>query len=381
MYLKRLLEKTVQQVRTTFPAMVITGPRQSGKSTILKHIIGAAGRVMNLENPNLRALVMEDPLGFLRETPKPVILDEIQYLPGITSYVKILIDEKRTPGQWFITGSQQFSVMKDVSDSLAGRAAILSLPPLQLQERKDIKTLEDFLFSGSYPELCVNKKVNNAVWYSSYLQTYLEKDLRALINVSDLNDFEQFLRLLAARAGQIINLSGISAEIGLSMPTMKRWLSALEASYIVYLLPPLYNNYGKRIAKHPKLYFYDMGLLNYLLKMPSPGAILNSPMAGAFFENAVVSEILKKKLSAGIQPELYFWRSQSGVEIDLITRENGKLVPHEIKLSSVVRPLFFKNLEYWTALEKNSGKGCIITNCVDTPPLPGGIRNIHWKKI
>jgi len=381
MYTKRLLEKTIKQVRTTFPAIVVTGPRQSGKSTLLKHLIGDTARIATLENPDVRALIAEDPLAFLRTCKKPFVLDEIQHLPVITTYLKILIDKERTPGQWFITGSQQFSVMKNVSESLAGRAAILTLPTFQLRERKDVATLQDFVFSSSYPELSVNKDVNRAVWFSSYLQTYLERDLRAVIDVNDLKDFEQFLRLLATRAGQILNLSGISSEMGISVPTVKRWIAALEATYIVYLLPPLYNNYGKRIIKAPKLYFYDMGLLNYLLKMPDAGVALNSPMAGALFENAVVSEILKRKLAEGVQPELYYWRSQSGVEIDLITREVGRFTPHEIKLSSVVRPQFFKNLRYWLALEKNGKPGRVITNCAEVMPMPHGIKNIYWKNL
>ena len=381
MYTKRLLEKTINQVRTTFPAIVITGPRQSGKSTLLKHIIGDPDRIVTLENPDVRLLIMEDPLGFLQSRKKPFVLDEIQHLPAITTYLKIMIDKDRTPGQWFLTGSQQFSVMKNVSESLAGRAAILALPPFQLQERKDVETLRDFMFLSAYPELCVNKNINPAIWFSSYLQTYLERDLRALLNVSDLKDFEQFLCLLATRAGQILNLSGLSTEIGISVPTVKRWVAALEASYIIHLLPPLYNNYGKRIIKSPKLYFYDMGLLNYLLKMPDAEAVLTSPLAGALFENAVVSEVLKKKLAEGIQPELYYWRSQSGVEIDLITRENGRLIPHEIKLSSIVRPQFFKNITYWLALEKNGGPGRLITNCAQDMPMPHGMKNIHWKDL
>ena len=381
MYTKRLLEETIKKAKATFPAIVITGPRQSGKSTLLKHLIGDPERIATLENPDVRALIEEDPLGFLKTRKRPFVLDEIQHLPSITTYLKILIDKDRAPGQWFITGSQQFSVMKNISESLAGRAAILTLPTFQLQERKDVATLDDFIFSSSYPELALNKNVDRGIWFSSYLQTYLERDLRAVIDVKDLKDFEQFLRLLATRAGQILNLSGISSEIGISVPTVTRWMAALEATYIVYLLPPLFNNYGKRIVKAPKLYFYDMGLLNYLLKMPSPEVALNSPMAGALFENAVISEILKRKLAEGIQPELYFWRSQSGVEVDLITRENGKFAPHEIKLSAVVRPQFFKHLTYWHTLEKHAAPGRVITNCAEDMPIPHGMKNIYWKSL
>lgn len=382
MYLKRMLEGVIGEVRKTFPATVITGPRQSGKSTLLKHVIASPeASYISMEDPNLRAMIMEDPLAFLEKKKKPVVLDEIQHLPEITTYVKMLVDKKRTPGSWFLTGSQQFSVMKNVSESLAGRAAVLTLLPFQLKERRDVKTVEDFLFSSSYPEPAVNKTVGQPIWYASYLQTYLERDLRMLLNIADLRDFERFLRFIAARTGQLLNLSEVSKELGISVTTVKRWVSALEASYIIYLLPPFFENLGKRIVKTPKVYFLDMGLLCYLLRIPDANYISNSPLAGAFFETAVISEMVKNAYAGGNNPELYFWKSQSGLEVDLLVPEHGRFVPYEIKFSSIIRPQFYKNLQYWIALSKTDVEGRLITACHEDVPLPKGIRNIFWRNL
>lgn len=382
MYLPRSLELVIREVRKTFPAIVITGPRQAGKSTLLQHVISASSAsYISLEDPGLRALIMEDPLSFLSRQKKPVVLDEIQHLPEITIYVKILVDRERVPGTWFLTGSQQFSVMKNVSESLAGRAAVLTLLPMTLKERNDVDAIEQFLYSSSYPELVVNQSVRQDIWQASYMQTYLERDLRAILNVADQRDFERFMRFIAARTGQILNLSECSKELGISVPTVKRWVSALEASYIIFLLPPFFENMGKRIIKSPKIYVLDMGMLSYLLRIPDAGYILNSPMAGAFFETAVISEFVKQKFAEGTKPELYFWRSQSGIEIDLLVPEKGTFVPHEIKLASSIQPRFYRNLKYWLGLSRTGTEGRLITACAEDVPLPEGIRNVFWKEL
>jgi len=325
---------------------------------------------------------LEDPLHYLHDLPKPIILDEVQYLPEITTHLKILVDRDRTPGQWYMTGSQQFSVMRNVSESLAGRAAILSLPTFQLKERNDIKNLSDFVLSGNYPELVVNKKIDSNIWYSSYLQTYLERDVRMILNVTNLRDFKQFIRLLAARTAQILNYSILAKDLGISVPTIKRWISILEASYIIFLLPPFFNNFGKTITKSPKLYFYDIGLVNYLVGIRNIEFLINGPMAGAIFETAVISEIMKNKYAEGIKPVLYFWRSQSGVEIDLIAPVNGAYVPYEIKLAGNIKPQFYKNIQYWLKLSNQpKQKGYLITNCSEKVPLPHNITNLYWKDL
>ena len=383
MYLHRLIEPTIKKASATFPVTVICGPRQSGKTTLLHNIFpGQEVTFISLDDPNYRRLIMEDPANYLNELPKPVVIDEIQYLPEITTYIKILIDKNRTPGQWYITGSQQFSAMNNVSESLAGRAAILSLPTFQLKERNDIKGISDFILSGNYPELVVNKNIDTKIWYLSYLQTYIERDVRMILNVSNLRDFEQFIRLLAARTSQILNYSSLAGELGISVPTVKRWISILEASYIIFLLPPYFKNFGKRITKSPKLYFYDIGLVNYLVGIQNLEFLLNGPMSGAIFETAVISEIIKKKYAVGIKPELYFWRSQSGIEIDLIVPENGKVVPYEIKLARNIKPRFYKNIKYWLKLSNQAKQnGYLITNCSENVPLPHNIKNFYWCEL
>jgi len=266
MYLPRLIEETLTKARKTFPALVICGPRQSGKSTLLAHYVKTGpGGIISLDNPETRHLLLDDPEHYLAAAPKPVILDEIQYAPDVLTHVKLLIDRKREPGQWFITGSQQFSVMKNVSESLAGRAAVFSLPPFCNRERKGPCGIADFLLKSSYPELVVNPGVDTDLWYSGYMQTYIERDVRMLMDIANLRDFEQCIRLLAANTGRELNMSSLSRKLGISVPTIKRWISVLEASFIIFLLSPYFENFGKRIVKAPKVYFYDIGLVNYLV--------------------------------------------------------------------------------------------------------------------
>ncbi len=381
MYRHRLLEKTVAAAEKTFPVTVITGPRQSGKSTLLtRYFAKKPHTIISLDDPALRARILEDPAGFLGGLRLPAVLDEIQYVPELATYIKILVDRDRKPGRWFLTGSQQFSVMKNVSESLAGRAAVLTLPTFHLRERGKVADVEDFMSGSTYPEPCVNKEIDRRLWYSSYVQTYLERDVRALVNVSDLREFEQCLRLLAARTGQELNYSSLSSHIGVSVPTIKHWVSALEASYIIYLLPPFYENFGKRIIKSPKIYFYDIGLVNFLLGIDTPAVLMNGPMAGAMFETAVVSEMVKWRFATGIKPELYYWRSQGGMEIDLLIPDKGTITPCEIKLSSAIKPQFYKHILAWRDLTGHEG-GMLITNSDDDLPLPGGIRNIRWSEL
>lgn len=231
MYFHRRIEKILKDASKTFPSIVISGPRQSGKTTLLKNCV-PKGSFITLDDPNFRSLLLQNPIEYLEIQEPPVIIDEIQYLPELATYIKILIDRNRSPGSWYITGSQQFSVMKNVSESLAGRTAVLSLPPFSYAERPRQKNLVPYLLDSSYPEPLVNRSVNQALWYSSYLQTYLERDVRAMMNIDNLRDFEQFIRLMASRVGTQLNYSAISSDLGLSVPTIKRWTSILEASSI-----------------------------------------------------------------------------------------------------------------------------------------------------
>ncbi len=279
----RTLAKTILNASKTFPAIVLTGPRQSGKTTLLKMLFSKSHAFVSLEDPDVRIRAKEDPVGFLSQFKPPVIIDEIQYLPELLSYIKTKIDEDRKPGQWLFTGSQNFVLMRGVTESLAGRAAILSLLPFSVSERlnntndsvdisgwlksldvqryyKKRVSLSELLLRGFYPEIASNKKVNGQLWCGSYITTYLERDVRNLANIGDLSQFERFLVACATRTGQILNISEIARDIGISVPTAKRWLSFLEAGYQIYLLYPYYKNIGKRIVKSPKLYFNDPAL-------------------------------------------------------------------------------------------------------------------------
>lgn len=383
MYTKRLMEAALARAQKTFPVIALCGPRQSGKSTLLANYLKeSAGTFISFDDPDYRSILFEEPLEYLENLPRPVVIDEVQYAPEVTNYIKIIVDQDRTPGQWFLTGSQQFHVMKDISESLAGRVAVFNLPTFSLQEHSPGGEVGDFLLSSTYPEVALNPQVDRGIWYSSYLQTYIERDVRMLLNVADLRDFERFFRLLAARVGQELNQSRLASEVGVSVPTIKRWISVLEASFIIFLLPPYFNNFGKRIVKSPKVYFYDTAFVNYLNGIREGQTLLNGPMAGALFENAVVSEVYKNALSKGVKPELYYWRSQSGIEIDLIIGKDGGYMPCEIKLASTIKPLFYKNLTYWLKLsEQPDQKGCLITNCSRDFPLPGHIKNIFWRDV
>lgn len=378
MYQIRLIEGILSEAAGTFPAVVISGPRQSGKTTLLKNFV-KGGTFINLDDPNFRALLYEDPLDYLASLDKPVVIDEIQYMPELTQIIKILVDRDRTPGSWFISGSQQFSVMRNISESLAGRAAILTLPTFAYSERREKEDLVPYLLESSYPQPLLYKNVNQDLWYSSYLQTYLERDVRSLMNIDNLRDFEQFIRLLASRIAGQLNYSSLAGDLGLSVPTIKRWVSVLEAGSIIFLLPPFYKNYGKRIIKAPKVYFLDPGLVNFLIGIKNETFLLNGPMAGAIFENAMISEVVKREYAKGIKPELYYWRSQSGKEVDLIMPVEGVMTSFEIKLSSTIKPLFYKNLQYWLELSGQRNRGFLLTNCSKKMPLPENIGNLYWR--
>ena len=405
----RSLEHTIRGAMKTFPAVLITGPRQSGKTTLLRERFSRSHRFISLENPDIRARVLDDPVGFLKENRPPLILDEIQYAPELLHYVKSAIDENRAPGQWLLSGSQGFSLMQGVSQSLSGRVAVLTLLPLSLGEslgfgdrgfdidgvlenafgpkkrhRKRGKggaalVLEDWLLRGAYPEIRANREVDRQLWCSSYIQTYLERDVRQILNVGDLGTFNRLLRLCAARTGQILNMSELARDAGVTVPTIKKWLSVLEASYQIYLLPPHFKNFGKRIIKSPKLYFLDTAIVTFLLGLHAGEPTLKGPMIGPLFETMVVLEWVKVFYHRGERPELYYWRSKTGMEVDLIIDRNGRLYPIEIKATSTVLPGHLEALTRWREMAGSIASEGLLVASVSEPFTLRDCRVTPWQ--
>lgn len=401
----RVLAKIIQKASKTFPAVVVTGPRQSGKTTLLKMLYSQSHKFVSLEDPDIRLRAKDDPVGFLDYYSAPVIIDEIQYAPEILSYIKTKIDQKRKPGQWLFTGSQNFVLMQGVSQSLAGRAAVLTLLPFSYSERigqaekcqdmanylknlrqpvtgKNSTSLAEVILRGNYPEIASRQSVDRKLWCGSYIATYLERDVRNLTQVGDLNQFERFLRLCATRTGQILNLSELARDIGISVPTAKRWLSVLEASHQVFLLYPYYKNVGKRLIKSPKLYFADTALASYLLGLNDKPTLLSSPSFGSLFETLIVNDFLKRFVHFGDLPSIYYLRTRDGLEIDLVVDLNQKLYLFEIKATMTVTPKHAASLMRLKKELKTLVKEAnLISNSQTSFPLNQSIYNYNWKDI
>ena len=405
MFKPRALAGPLRRALRTFPAVVLTGPRQSGKSTLLTRLLTRTHQFVSLENPDIRSRATSDPVGFLESLRLPVILDEIQYVPELLSYIKTRIDQDRRPGRWVLTGSQNFALMQGVSQSLAGRAAVFSLLPFGLVESEgrgeamlspsawvaslarrrpvDPKPkLEERLLRGEYPEVSSRRTVDRTAWCRSYITTYLERDVRHLSHVGDLRAFETFLRICAARTAQILDLTSLSGEVGVSVTTAKRWLSVLEASYQVYLLQPYYRNLGKRLVKSPKLYFVDTGLATFLMGLHDRGTLVGGPSFGALFETLVVTDFLKRFHHAGEMPSLYYLRTQDGLEVDLVLELSQKLHCFEIKSSATLSPSHAKSFRRLKSDLGNLIQTQAIISRSDAPhPVAPGVLNIPWWQI
>jgi len=401
----RALEKTILKAIKTFPALVVTGPRQSGKTTLFKMLFSKTHTFVSLEDPDVRIRAKGDPIGFLNQYQPPLIIDEIQYVPELLSYIKTKIDENRKPGQWLFTGSQNFILMHNITQSLAGRAAILFLLPFSLSERvdnarkaQDISTwikkinlnnkfdkrisLNEVLMRGFFPEIAIHKKVNRKLWCSSYITTYLERDIRNLANIGDLSQFERFLIACAIRTGQILNISEIARDIGISVPTAKRWLSLLETGHQLYLLYPYYRNIGKRIVKSPKLYFGDPALCSYLLGFNDAETLLKSPYFGNLFETMVITDFLKRFLHFGEKPFMYYLRSRDSLEVDLVIEIGGNLHLFEIKSSMTITPKHITSLKKMANDLGSRVKTEALISCSDDNfVVKGNIDNYSWKNL
>jgi len=332
-YIPRQLTAVLLDASRHFPAVVVTGPRRAGKTTLLRKLFPSARYVL-LEDPDIQARVRSDPRAFLEELQPPVVFDEIQNAPELLDYVRTLIDTKpRRMGQWLFTGSQEAPLMRGITESMAGRAAILQLLPLSLEETAKVDLLH-----GGFPEVLTRPQARS-LWFASYLQTYLERDVRAITNVRDLVTFRRFLSLLASRHGQVLNKTDLAAPLGVSVPTIGEWLSILEVTGQIMLVPPYFENFGKRLIKSPKIYWADSGLACYLLGVTSAAELERSPFLGTLFEGFVAAEILKSEANRGMRKELYYFRDQQGLEVDfLVPRRNSNLWLIEAKAGKTVRP-------------------------------------------
>ncbi|AYQ36607.1 ATP-binding protein [Runella sp. SP2] len=341
----RALTHKAQLLLTKFPMVSISGPRQSGKTTFSK-LFAPDYQYVNVELLDNRALAQNDPRSFLERYQNRVILDEVQNVPDLFSYLQVFTDERNRTGEYVLTGSQNFLLMQKISQSLAGRVALLTLLPFSYFELPEKLPIDEFIFKGGYPRLIQNQISPND-FFPTYIQTYIERDVRQLIQVQNLSLFQNFLYLMAGRAGQVFNASSIANDLGINSQTVEAWTSVLEASYILFRLPPYYKNFNKRITKAPKVYFYDTGLLCYLLGIRSEADIQLHFAKGSIFENLVILEVMKMHYNQGHRPQLYYWRDSNQNEVDLLIQDGLKLHAVEIKAGKTINGEFFKGLTYF----------------------------------
>jgi hypothetical protein len=401
--IRRHLQSVLEKSAGLFPVVTLTGPRQSGKTTLAKASFMNA-HYISLEDPAQRNLALEDAKGFLNQFgTEQVILDEVQRVPDIFSYIQIAVDQNDIPGQYILTGSQNFLLLEKISQSLAGRCAIHHLLPFSRSEllgisptdpehiadvlepnqkpkNKIIASLFNTLWTGSYPRIH-DKHIPPQQWLANYVQTYIERDVRSIVNVSDLETFTRFVRLCAGRAGQILNLQSFGNDCGIDSKTAKRWLSILETSFIIKLLRPYYKNFNKRLIKSPKLYFLDSGLLCYLLGIHKPDELLMHSARGAIFECWVIAELYKSYYHTGKEPKMYFFRDSNNNEIDLILDHGLNVIPIEIKSGQTINSEFFKGLDYWRKLTGLPDSPASLIYGGDSPTIFKGTSVLPWHKL
>ncbi len=383
MKIQRNISTSIIELIGKYPVIALTGPRQSGKTTLLKSLFKEYEYV-NLENPEIRSFAQSDPNGFLSRYHSKVILDEAQRVPHLFSFIQAMVDESGEMGEYILSGSQNFHLMQEITQSLAGRVAIFRLFPFDFVEMGNASLLEDDPFinmiRGFYPAL-YDRDIPSSAYYSNYIQTYVQRDVSEIIGIKNLNYFQNFLKVLATRAGQLLNLNDMARQIGISQPTAKSWLSALENSYIVFCLQPYFENFSKRIIKSPKLYFYDTGLLSYLLSIRKVDDLLTSSFKGNLFENLIIANYVKKMHHLSQNHDIWFWRDSHGNEIDLVFERNNQFIITEIKASKTINTDFFKGLNYFEriARDKNLRKQVVYAGDLNQDRTMAKV--LSWKDL
>jgi predicted AAA+ superfamily ATPase len=380
--IRREIEDTVRRYASEYPVVTITGPRQSGKTTLCKMVFPEMPYA-SLEDPEEREFALRDPRGFLGRFPDGAVLDEIQRVPDLLSYIQGIVDERQRAGHFIVTGSQNFELLQTVSQSLAGRTAIARLLPFSLAEIRKLRpaplSMDEAIYTGSYPRI-FDRNLDPREALAFYFATYVERDLRQLINVRDLSGFETFMKLCAARCGQLVNLSSLGNDCGVAHNTIKHWLSILEASYIIKLLPPYYRNLGKRLVKTPKIYFVDTGLASYLLGIQKTDHVSAHHLRGALFENLVLSELLKNRFNRGKTDNLYFLRDRKGKEVDILLDYGPSLDLVEVKAGQTLSTSFFAGIEYYRRIYREA-RNCLLIYGGEKSHVQQDVKIIPWKGL
>lgn len=379
----RKAQSTLLRLAQGFPVIAITGPRQSGKTTLARTTFPDKP-YLSLEDPDIRFIAETDPRHLLASYPEGAILDEVQRAPHLFSYLQTHVDTDLRPGKYVLTGSQQFGLLSGISQTLAGRVGLVQLLPFSVGELADASifpnNIDDLLYQGCYPPL-YDRTLSPADWYGAYVATYVERDVRQLINVRDLSTFQRFLKMCAARSGQLLNLSSLASDCGITHNTASAWISVLEASYIIHLLRPHYRNFNKRLVKAPKLYFCDVGLAAWLMGIRNSQDMAFHAQRGSLFETLILTEFLKRCWNDGMPSNLFFWRDSKGLEIDLILEQGDALMPIEIKSGATIAADFMDNLRKWSSLTGNPEQPSWLIYGGDRQLTAGNTQITPWKQL
>jgi predicted AAA+ superfamily ATPase len=381
--IKRTAHDTILRLAKGFPVIAITGPRQSGKTTLARSAFPDKP-YLTLEDPDTRLLAESDPRGLLSRYPDGLILDEAQRAPQLFSYLQSFVDAELVPGKYVLTGSQQLGLLSGITQSLAGRVGLVQLLPFAMNELDVVDKLpgdvDRLMLTGMYPPL-YDREVTPADWFPAYVNTYIERDVRQLINVRDLSVFQRFIKMCAARTGQLLNLSSLASDCGITHNTAAAWISVLEASYIIFLLRPHFTNFNKRLVKTPKLYFLDTGLAAWLLGIRELEQLAYHAQRGVLFENLVVTEFLKGRLNRGVPADLYFWRDSKGLEVDLLIDDGLSLMPVEIKSGQTIAADFLTALRKWCELSGALERSAMLVYGGDREFVNANVFIVPWRKL